>query len=255
MKYNHLLILLLLVFVSCKATKNVTGSTYIKELSARKVAKKHVATNFDKKTVDARLKVNYEDNKENLGFSVRMKIKKDEVIWLKGTKIISIFKAKITPTKVQFYSPYKKNYFDGDFSMLKKLLGTDINFNQLQSMLLGEALVDIKSERQEVQIQQTSYQLSPKKQPELFDLFFYINPTHFKLDKQLVVNSLKDQLLSISYPKYDKKEGAFFPEKITIKATEKTKFTNIDITTRAVEFDTKLNVDFNIPTGYKEIKL
>ncbi|CAM1365592.1 conserved hypothetical protein [Tenacibaculum sediminilitoris] len=255
MKYTTLLVILFLGFSSCKSTKNVTDTIAIKELSARKVAKKHVATNFDKKTVDARLKVNYKNNKESLGFSVRMKIKKDEVIWLKGTKIISIFKAKITPTKVQFYSPYEKSYFDGDFLMLKKLLGTDINFQQLQSMLLGEALMDVKSERQEVQIQEKSYQLSPQKQPLLFDLFFYVNPQHFKLDKQLIVNSLKNQRLDISYPKYYKKNAAFFPEKINIKAKEKNKYTIIDITTRSVEYNTKLNVDFNIPNGYKEIQL
>ncbi|AZJ34453.1 DUF4292 domain-containing protein [Tenacibaculum singaporense] len=255
MKYTTLLLILFLGLTSCKSTKNVTGDVAIKELSARKVAKKHIATNFDKKTVDARLKVNYKNNKESLGFSVRMKIKKDEVIWLKGTKIISIFKAKITPTKVQFYSPYEKSYFDGDFMMLKKLLGTDINFKQLQSMLLGEALMDVKSERQEVQIQEKSYQLSPKKQPTLFDLFFYVNPKHFKLNKQLIVNSLKDQRLDISYPKYHKKNTTFFPEKINIRAKEKNKFTIIDITTRSVEYDTKLNVSFNIPNGYKEIQL
>ncbi|WP_299001011.1 DUF4292 domain-containing protein [uncultured Tenacibaculum sp.] len=255
MRYITLLLIVLLSITSCKSTKNVTSSTAIKELSARKVAKKHSSANFDKETVDARLKVNYKDNRENVGFSVRMKIKKDEVIWLKGSKMITVFKAKITPTRVQFYSPYKKNFFDGDFSMLKELLGTDINFQQLQNMLLGEALVDVKSERQEVAIHDNSYQLSPKNQSELFDLFFYINPLHFKLNKQSVVNPLKNQRLDISYPKYSKKNSTLFPEKINIQAKENNKFTIIDIHTRSVEYNTKLNVDFTIPNGYKEIQL
>ena len=255
MRYITLFIILFLGFTSCKSTKNLTEKTTIKELSARKVAKKHVAANFDKETIDARLKVNYRDNKETVGFSVRMKIKKDEIIWLKGSKLITVFKAKITPTKVQFYSPYKKNFFDGDFVMLKELLGTDINFQQLQSMLLGEALIDVKSERQDVVIQENSYQLSPKVQSDLFDLFFYVNPQHFKLNKQSIVNSEKNQRLDISYPKYHKKNSTLFPEKINIKAKENNKFTIIDITTKAVEYNTKLNVDFNIPNGYKEIQL
>ena len=224
-------------------------------MSARRVAKKHVSANFNKKTVDARLKANYNNGKEKVGFSVRMKIKKDEVIWLKGTKLITVFKAKITPTKVQFYSPYKKVFFDGDFAMLKELLGTDINFQQLQSMLLGQSLLDVKSERQEVEINDKSYQLSPKKQSQLFDIFFYVNPLHYKLDKQSIVNSLKNQRLDISYPKYLSKKSVLFPEKININAKLKKKFTNINITTRSVEFNTKLNMPFKIPNGYKEIKL
>lgn len=255
MRYITLLLIVFLGFTSCKSTKKITESTAIKELSARKVAKKHIAASFDKETVDARLKVNYKSNKDEVGFSVRMKIKKDEVIWLKGTKIITVFKAKITPTKVQFYSPYKKNYFDGDFAMLKELLGVDINFQQLQNMLLGEAVVNVKSERQEVEIKDASYQLSPKNQPTLYDLFFYVNPQHFKLDKQLIVNSVKNQYLEVSYPKYHKKNKTYFPEKLNIKANDKDKFTIININARSVEFNTKLNLDFNIPSGYKEIQL
>lgn len=255
MRYITFLFIILIGFTSCKSSKNLADASAVKSMSARKVAKKHVAAGFDKKTVDARLKVNFENNKEDVSFSVRMKIKKDEVIWLKGTKIITVFKAKITPTKVQFYSPYKKNYFDGDFTMLKQLLGVDINFNQLQNMLLGETLINVKETKQEIAIVDNSYQLSPKNQEALYNLFFYIHPQHFKVNKQVVVSPLKNQQLMVSYPKYYQKNGTLFPEKINIKATDNDKFTNIDITSRSVEFNTKLRLDFTIPNGYKEIEL
>ncbi|WBX73715.1 DUF4292 domain-containing protein [Tenacibaculum pacificus] len=256
MKYFVILSILFLSFTSCKSSKNLTGnSTTIKEISARRVAKKHVAANFDEKNIDARLKVNYSTTKEKVGFSVRMKIKKGEVIWLKGVKFITVFKAKITPTRVQFYSPFYKNYFDGDFSMLKKLLGTDINFEQLQNMLLGQSLLNVKSKRQEVVITEKAYQLSPKKQSELFDIFFLINPIHYKLNKQSIVNSAKKQRLDIRYPSYSNKNNILFPEKIKINAKQHKQVTAIDITTRSVDFNTKLNIDFRMPNGYKEIKL
>lgn len=256
MKFLKYLLLILLIFSSCKSKKAVVnGVKDIESLSARKVAKKHVSANFDKKTIDAKLKVNYKDSKEDVGFSVRMKIKKDEVIYLKGTKIITVFKAKITPTKVSFYSPYYKNYFEGDFSMLKKMLGVDINFKQLQNMLLGQSLLDVKSKRYEVEIVEKSYRLSPKKHPNLFDFFLFVNPLHFKLNKQLLVSSLKNQRLEILYPQYVEKNGAIFPKKIVIKAKESRKFTLIDISTRSVVFNTDLSMPFKIPMGYKEIKL
>lgn len=256
MKYYTLLFILFIGFTSCKSSKKaINTSTIVKKMSARKVAKKHMSSNFDEKTIDARLKVNYKDTKDKIGFSVRMKIIKDEVIWLKGTKVINIFKAKITPTKVQFYSSYYKNYFDGDFAMLKKMLGTDINFEQLQNMLLGQSILDVKSQRQEVVIKDQSYQLSPKKQADFFDIFFHVNPNHYKLDKQSIVNQAKNQRLDISYPKYSNKKNVLFPQKIIINAKTKDKFTNINLTTRSVEFNKKLNTDFKIPSGYKEIKL
>ena len=94
-----------------------------KEMSAKKVARKHIASNFDKKTVNAKLKANFNNGKLKQSISVSLRMKKDEVIWLKGSKFITVFKAKITPTSVSYYSPFAKNYFEGDFSMIKELLG------------------------------------------------------------------------------------------------------------------------------------
>jgi hypothetical protein len=255
MKLYRYLLVGLLALGSCKSSKNIANTDgAVEEMSSRKIIRKHNNINVPE-TVDAKLKVNYKDAKEDIGFSVKMKMIKDEVIWLKGTKIITVFKAKITPEKVSFYSPYKRNYFEGDFTMLRKLLGVDINFNQLQNMLLGQSIYNLKKTKQQVEIADNSYKLYPKDQLSIFDIFYHINPTHFKLEKQYVVNSLKNQRLDVSYPKYIQKKSFLFPEKIEIKAKEKNKFTNIDMNVRSIEFNKKLEMPFRIPSGYKEIKL
>ncbi|MEE9406799.1 MAG: DUF4292 domain-containing protein [Polaribacter sp.] len=233
----------------------IDASIIAKEMSAKKVARKHVSENFDKKTVEAKLKVNFNNGKTKQSISVSMKIIKDEVIWLKGTKFISIFKAKITPTKVSYYSPYAKNYFEGDFSMIEKLLGVEINFEQLQNLFLGQALQNVKEEKQEVHIKDNSYILSPEKQANLFDIFFAVNPSHFKLDKQSIVNSIKNQRLDIIYPSYRLVDDVVFPSEINIKAKQANKFTNIDFTFKTVEFNTDFDVSFTIPNGYKKLNL
>jgi hypothetical protein len=233
----------------------IDSNTVAKEMSAKKVAKKHIAANFDKKTIESKMKVNFNNGKTNQSISVTMRIIKDEVIWLKGTKFISIFKAKITPTKLSFYSPLARKYFDGDFSMIKDLLGVEINFEQLQNLFLGQALQNLREEKQEVLLKDNSYVLSPEKQANLFNIFFSINPSHFKLDKQSIVNSLKNQRLDIFYPSYKLIDNVVFPTEINIKASQKNKFTNIDFTLKTVEFNTAFSVPFSIPNGYKRINL
>lgn len=255
MKYINFLLFFLLIFTSCKSKKNIVDEgTGAKNLSARKVARNHIQANFNKKTVDARLKVHFKNEKQNRSISVRMKIKKDEVIWLKGTYLITLFKAKITRKKVSFYSPYQRSYFEGDFSMLKRLLGTEINFEQLQNMLFGQALLNVKSQKQDINFVEKSYQLSPKTQSDLFDIFFQINPQHFKLNKQFLVNSVKNKRLDITYPKYIKEKEVLFPERIIINARDKNKSTLLDIMVRSVTFNQKISMPFKIPLGYKEIK-
>ena len=256
MKFIKYFLTLTIVFASCKTTKNMIDANAIaKELSAKKVAKKHVAANFDKKSVETKMKVNFNNGKTKQSISVNMRIIKDEVIWLKGTKFISVFKAKITPTKVSYYSPLGKNYFEGDFSMIKKLLGVEINFEQLQNLFLGQALQNVKEEKQEVVILDNSYILSPEKQANLFDIFFTVNPSHFKLDKQSIVNSLKNMRLDVLYPSYNLIDDVVFPSEINIKAKQASKFTNIDFTMKSVVFNTDLDVFFKIPDGYKPVKL
>ncbi|QOD59659.1 DUF4292 domain-containing protein [Polaribacter haliotis] len=256
MRFLKYILICVLVFASCKTKKYTMGTAVVaKEMSVKKVVKKHISNNFDKKTIDAKFKANFNNGKINQSISVYMKMEKDKVIWLKGTKFISVFKAKITPTSVQFYSPLEKKYFDGDFTMLEELLGTEINFNQLQNLFLGQAILDLKEEKQAIEIVNNSYVLNPDVQSILFDAFFDIHPGHFKLNSQSIVNSAKEQRLDILYPSYTVVDEVVFPQEIKIKAKDKKKFTQIDFDLKSVEFNTEINTSFSIPNGYKRIEL
>jgi hypothetical protein len=256
MRYIKYLLVLLLIFTACKTKRYILENTSIvKEISAKKVVKNHLGTSFDKETIAAKFKVDFNDGVTNESIAVSLKIKKDEVIWLKGTKIINVFKAKITPEKVRFYSPLGKKYFEGDFSMLEDLLGTEINFQQLQNLLLGQALLDFKKGKYDVQILNNAYLLSPEVQLNLFDVFFAVNPVHFKLDKQSIVNSLKGQRLDVKYPSYKYIEDEIFPKEINIKVKQENKTTTIDFILKSIELNTEINTSFTIPNGYKRMNL
>jgi hypothetical protein len=232
----------------------IDANAIAKEISAKKVAKKHIAANFDKKTLDAKLKVNFNNGKIDQSLSVNLMIEKDKVIWLKGTKFITVFKAKITPTTVSYYSPFAKNYFEGDFSMIKQLLGVEINFEQLQNLFLGQSLLNVKEQDQELQIVNNRYILSPEKQAELFNIFFTINPSHFKLDEQTIVNADKDLRLDVKYPSYNLIENVVFPSEVNIKAKTADSFTEIDIIYKSAEFNTNLKMSYDIPNNYKRLE-
>ena len=231
----------------------IDATAIAKDISARKVAKKHIAANFDKNTIDAKLKMNFDNGKTKQNLSVSMKMIKDKVIWLKGSKFITVFKAEITPTSVRYYSSVLKNSFEGDFSMIKELLGVEINFEQLQNLFLGQSLIDVKAVDQEVEIVNNRYILSPEKQAALFDIFFNINPAHFKLDEQTIVNTDKDLRLDVKYPSYTLIDDVVFPSAINIKAKNKKSVTTIDFEYKSVVFNDEVNMSFSMPNGYKKL--
>ncbi len=250
MKLLKYIFIFSVVLTSCKSTKNTTFD--VKKLTIKKLIKKHKKANFDKKTIDAKLAVNYKTKNENLSFSTRMKIKKDEFIYLKGSKFITVFKAKITPEKVSFYSPFKKVYFEGDFSMLKKILGVEVNFYQLQNMLLGNSLLPI-DKNYSVEQEGYNYKVFPKKQHHLYKFLSFLNPLHFKANKQIIENDLGK--LSIVYPDYISKENVLFPKAIILNGKRKNQETKVKIQVKSINFDKKLSLKYQIPSGYKKIKL
>lgn len=256
MRYLKYVLMLTLVFTACKSKKLVLDANVkAKEISANKVVRKHVAANFKKETIDAKFKANFNDGKTKQSITVYLKITKDKEIFLKGTKFITVFKAKITPTSIAYYSPYAKNYFEGDFKMLKKILGTEINFEQLQSLFLGQAMLNLKKNKQSVEIVNNSYVLSPVVKDVVVNVFTAVNPNHFKLDFQAITSPLKKENLKIKYPSYKLIDNTVFPSEINITAKQINKTTKIDFTLKSVEFNTALNTSFSLPKGYKRINL
>ena len=105
-----------------------------------------------------------------------------------------------------------------------------------------------------VEIVNNRYVLSPEKQAELFDIFFTINPSHFKLEEQSIVNPVKNLRLDIKYPSYNLVDGVVFPSEINVKAKNSKSVTDIDFFYKSVVFDTDLNMSFNIPSTYKRLE-
>lgn len=255
MKFLKAVLILMLVFTSCKSSKSAIGSAVEpKAISAKKISNKHFQNRFHKNTVEARLKVAYQDNNNKQKLSVKLRIDKDKVIWLNATYIgVIVARAKITPSSVSYYEKLNKTYFKGDFELLKNMLGTDVNFSQLQNLLLGQAIFDLNAQKFKSVVDNDAYLLLPTEQQALFNILFWINPIHFKLDKQELNSALKNQTLKVAYKKYTNIEGETFPKNIEIRAKGNEKFTNIDIEYRSVIFNKILSTPFKVPSGYKQV--
>lgn len=254
--FLKILILILIVTTSCKSNKNITGTNVIEKISTKKIISNHYTKDFHQETVFAKLNAKYRGRKSSATVSIKLRLEKDKTIWMSATKLgIPLAKVKITPNRVIYYEKIKKTYFDGDFSLLSKWLGTELDFEKVQNILLGQAVLNLKKGRYNSIINNQSYQLSSKKNNDLFGILFFMNPTNFKLNKQEIRSLEKQQSLTVSYPKYREIKGEQFPRNINIRAIDSQNLTIINIEYRSVEFNRKLTFPFSIPNGYKEINL
>lgn len=254
-KFGYIVVLVFLV-TACKSTKSGVGAS-VSSMSPKKIIRNHYEANFSKETIRANIKVSYKDNKASQTVSVKFRMKRDSVIWMSGQFFgIPMAKIYITPNEVRFYEKLGKKYFIGDFTLLSSFLGTEVDFDIVQNLLLGQALVNLKQQRYESEVTTNSvYKLTPKKQRMLFDLLFWVNPSNFKIDKQEVRQPSEQKKVAIAYKEYQKVDNQQFPKKISIVATNKIERTFLNLEFKSVEFDKDLSFPFKIPEGYKKLEL
>ena len=249
----------LLVLVSCESKKELVRTKGLKNISSKRIIKKHNTTSFVANSLDSKLKVSY--SVKNKGKSTRVNLKvslrilKDSIIWIKGSKLINVFRAKITPSSFSYYSPINKRYFKGNFYLLEKMLGTKVTFKQLQSLLVGESILDLTTAKYFSEVSEGLYKLIPKNQSDLYKSSLFFNPVNFSLNKQLLNSYENNKLLQIQYGNYQKIKEQLLPKKIVIKALEnKDNFTVIDIEFKSLVLNKQITTPFRIPSGYKSIK-
>jgi len=243
----------IILMISCKSAK--VSDAPLKNLSAKSIIKKNGKTSFDKKSVKANLTVKYYGKSELPNLKAALRIEKDSAIWLSFSKLgFPVAKLLVTPNRVQFYEKISKTYFDGNFDLISKWLGTEFDFNMIQNLFIGEPLFNLKDEKYIAQIQQNKYTLKPKENL-LFDIYFWINPNNFKLIKENVQHPQKDQNLTIIYKDHLEISKSLFPKGFEIKAVDKKRKTVVDVNYKNVIFDTAIRFPFKTPQSYKKIVL
>jgi hypothetical protein len=253
-KFNFILIIGL-SFLSCKSSK-IDRNKMPVGMTAKNIIQHHYDNSFDKETVIARLKIKYIGKNSLPGVTASLRIKKDEIIWISLYKLgFPVGKALITKNRVSYYEKINRTYFDGDFTLLSKWLGTELDFDKVQNLLLGQAILDLKTKKYTVNLKINKYQLTPKKSFDLFNALFLINPDNFKIDSQKIYQKNKNKSLTIQYNNYVKVDNEDFPKKIHITASDKKNKSIIDINYRSIGFNDPVSFPFKIPRNYKQMVL
>lgn len=243
---------ILVLLIGCKSKKILTTGNNNLNLSAKQLIKENAKNTPKFKTLAARVKIDYTEGASSRSTTVSFRMERDKAIWMSK---LGFVKALITPDRVSFYNKLDNTYFDGDYAYLSDLLGTELDFNKVQNLLLGEALYDLDKNEFEVFTQGNEYVLKPKIQPEAFELFYILNAANFKINSQQLAQSKELRMLQIDYLNYQEIDQQTFPEYIKIIAVEGYDETRLDIEFKAITLNEKLSFPFKIPSGYKQIEL
>ncbi|SFU27430.1 protein of unknown function [Pustulibacterium marinum] len=257
MKYISRVVIALSIITmaySCKPKSVIGEGTVNNSLTAKKIIKNHYINDLEFETIRGKMKIRFDDGDNSQSFGVNVRIEKDKTIWL-SESFLGMVKAYITPTHVSFYNRIDNTYFDGDFSYISKILGTEIDFEKLQNVLIGQAIFDLKEDKYTVNIVDNRYQLKPETDMVLFKRLFQIEPKYYKMALQQVAQPAESRVSSISYDSYEDIDGQPFPSNLTVTVEEPGKKTIIGIEYKNVEFNQKVTFPYNVPSGYDRIML
>lgn len=258
MKKIVFLCLTSLVLISCKKGNEgflLKESNATKSKTALVILNNHAKNAQQFKTVVLQGTAQYKDEFENRKVGIEILIEKDQQIQFNIRYAdIPIFKALVTPENLQYYNKLNETAFQGGFDVLTQFVGTDINFNRLQNILLGQVL-DSQNDREFVAtIEEGLYKVSSTEQEELQSTYFFEDENNL-LKRESIEERDSNRKVTISYPGYQKIKNFIVPTELHILAEEGEKTLNLDLRYRKVSFNEDLHLNYSVPKGYKMINL
>jgi hypothetical protein len=209
-----------------------------------------------------------EDNKQS--FTVSVRAKKDSAMWL-SVSVLGIEGARmlITQDSVRFMDKLNNKYFVGDYQYLSKLLSIDVDFETMQSVLIGNSMEFYdEDEKLKSGKDSTYYLLSTIKKRKLKKALkentenvvskelaqrIWLHPLTFKV-YQIVINDFpNDRTFTANYSDFQVVDSSYFPFKANFVIQAQKKI-NLDIDYSKVVHDKPQTMPFNIPAKYERIR-
>ena len=146
-KRSHISILFCLIFLgfACKTKKEIAVVTTVKEIDTKSPAyllEKMYQNETKFETLSAKFSAELSTGGNNTFFKTTLRIRKDSAIWMSISPALGIEVARVLITKdsVFFMNRINETYFAGDFSYFSNLLNTEVDYELLEALLVGNAI-------------------------------------------------------------------------------------------------------------------
>ncbi len=249
-KFRYIIIIVLLY--GCAPGKNLTSTVgEIPEMRTKQILKKHIKQHAKFNTLQCKLKIELFQNSKVQSNTVTLRMDRGKTIWINA--FLNMIRIKITPDRVQMYNKIDKTYFDGDFSLIKQLLGIDLDFSNLENLLLGDTFFKHNSSSLNQIKDNSGYTLKPYKLDPTLNVLYRINPFYFKMKTQ-EISHLKEEIhLKVNYDDFQEINQQLIPSKMAITINEKQNNTFIKLNLKSVSLNQSIRFPFKLPKGYRQL--
>lgn len=268
MKIKILIGLLAVVMCySCNPFRKIMKEP-VKEQGPEYLMKKLKENEFQFSSLTFKFNAEAEFDKKNNSFEGFVRMKKDSAIWVSISPALGIemFRILITPDSIKMLNRLNNTYFLGDFSYLNKLLQTDVDFDILQALVVGNDFTFYESESFKARVYNNMYHLSTVNRRKLKKHIkteadkqivliqdIYLNPETYKI-KRLSVKMVQkeDRKLEVFYSNFKTISSMLIPANLNFKIQAEKKLIKFRVECSKFRVDEIVNFPFTIPAKYQK---
>ena len=205
---------------------------------------------FEKLKIKSKISIKTAKIDQNIPASIH--VKKDSVIWISIAMGIEAARVSINPDSIFLLDRLNRKYYKVSFKELSENFDFDLNFNMIQSLLVGN--LPIKIDSIDIYKKLADFNSISQKRNEVeienrFDLekskLFYINATDKKTNTKL----------NIDYKSFINEDNKLVPTIISLLISGKNE-AKIEFEHSKFDFlDRNIRFPFNIPKGYSQEKI
>jgi hypothetical protein len=258
---------LMTAFQACK-TKRVLLKKPLKEQGEAYLLEKLSENQMDFEWFSARANISYINNKNKTDFRGQLRMQKDSVIWLSFSPALGleVARMKITPDSIKFMNRLERVYFEGDYQLLNNFLQTTIDFDILQSLLIGNDFTFYDNNSFRASIDAMEYRLSTTSRtrlkrslkqgdvPNIFIQNIWLNPDIFKITRMnLKELGEENKRLQVEYGAFVTAGNKLFPSSISFDLQADHKII-LNIEFSRIELEKEQSFPFRIPEKFSKIE-
>ena len=275
-KSKRLVFVSLLVLTSlfaCKSRQKTVSTDFgrIKHISDKNLIDSLERNEFQFNVLSAKASVKVIDDKET-SFKAHIRVKKDSAIWVSITPLLGIEMARVLITKdsVMFLNRIDKQYFVGTFDYINNKFGTDLDYQMLEAVIVGNSIEFEKEEKEiiaNIDKKKHAYYISTEKKRKVrkdlkkdknklkeLTQAIWLSPETFKIIELVISTPKSDHSLVSKYSDFMELENNSFPQKIDVTLiSEKTVTILIDYLKVSTEKE-DISFIFKIPAKYEPVQ-
>jgi len=263
-----LLFLGVILLVSCKTQRSMIKAP-IKEEGADYLFKKLKEHELKFNSFKARFSAEYTNGNTESSFSGQIRIGKDSIIWISLSAMgIEGLRIVITQDSVKFINRMDKTYVIGDWFDLNRFLNTNIEYDILQSFLIGNDISFYEEGKFKATIDKDQYKLNAaarrkirkyiRENSDASNVFIqniWLDPETFKITRADVKEIRRQNIkLDAQYDSFEEIGNQLFPREMTYQITADNRIF-VDVSFSRIDIDEPLIFPFKIPSSYTRVRL